>query len=65
MPWDEVLQKFKQGNLSSGSKSGPKVKSRRQAIAIMLAEKRKARGGNTEYQGIKPSNTTRKKMIYG
>lgn len=41
MPWQEVMHKFKHGGLHSGSKSGPKVKSRAQAIAIMMSEKRK------------------------
>ena len=40
MPASEVMSKFKRGRLHSGSKSGPKVKSRPQAIAIMLSEKR-------------------------
>lgn len=40
MPSQEVMHKFKQGKLRSGSKKGPKVKSRKQAIAIMLSEKR-------------------------
>lgn len=40
MPYTEVMGKFKRGQLHSGSKSGPKVKSRGQAIAIMLSEKR-------------------------
>lgn len=34
------MSKFKRGTLRSGSKSGPKVKSRKQAIAVMLSEKR-------------------------
>ncbi len=50
MPYDEVLHKFKAGTLHSGSKSGPQVKNRKQAIAIMLSEKRAAQGGKTEYQ---------------
>jgi hypothetical protein len=41
MPSSEVLSKFKRGSLHSGSKSGKKVTSRKQAIAIMLSEKRK------------------------
>jgi hypothetical protein len=49
MPWDEVLSKFKKGKLHSGSKTGPKVKSKDQAVAIMLSEKRKAEGGLAEY----------------
>ena len=49
MPWDEVMHKFGQGALHSGSKSGPPVKNRKQAIAIMLSEKRKA-AGKPEYR---------------
>jgi hypothetical protein len=49
MPWDEVMHKFKHGGLHSGSKHGPKVKSRAQAIAIMMSEKREAKGGKKEY----------------
>src|SRR3990167_7154384 len=41
MPFSEVMGKFKRGKLHSGSKSGPKVKSRKQAVAIMMSEKRK------------------------
>ena len=40
MPYGEVMSKYKHGTLHSGSKSGPKVTSRDQAIAIMLSEKR-------------------------
>ena len=43
MPFNKVMSKFKAGKLHSGSKSGPRVKSRKQAVAIMLSEKRKAR----------------------
>jgi len=50
MPWDQVLSKWKAGKLHSGSKSGPKVKSQKQAVAIMMSEKRKAQGGKKEYQ---------------
>lgn len=49
MPWTEVMSKFKRGGLHSGSKSGPRVASRKQAVAIMLSEKRKAEGGDNEY----------------
>jgi len=41
MPYQKVMSKFKHGKLHSGSKHGKKVKSRKQAIAIMLSEKRK------------------------
>jgi hypothetical protein len=50
MPYDEVMHKFKEGTLHSGSKSGKKVKSRAQAVAIMLSEKRAAEGGKKEYR---------------
>lgn len=45
MPSKEVMHKWKIGKLHSGSKKGPKVKSRKQAIAIMLSEKRKEKEG--------------------
>jgi len=39
----KVMREFKHGTLHSGSKKGPKVKSRQQAIAIALSEQRKGR----------------------
>lgn len=56
MPFDEVLHKFKHGSLHSGSKHGPKVKNREQAVAIMLSEKREAQGGKKEYASKKGSH---------
>jgi hypothetical protein len=53
MPWDQVMSKFKKGGLHSGSKKGPPVKNRKQAIAIMLSEKREAEGGKDEYKSKK------------
>lgn len=47
MPYDEVMHKYKHGELRSGS--GAKVTSREQAIAIMLSEKRAAARGRDEY----------------
>jgi hypothetical protein len=44
MPWDEVLRKFKEGELHSGGPQGPKITNRKQAIAVMLSEKRKSEG---------------------
>jgi len=41
VPSDEVMHEFKHGRLHSGSKRGPKVRNRKQAIAIMLSERRK------------------------
>lgn len=39
---EKVMREFKEGTLRSGSKKGPKVKSRKQAIAIGLSEARRA-----------------------
>jgi len=46
MPYTQVMRKFKNGTLKSGGKKP--VKNRKQAIAIMLSEKRKA-GEKPEY----------------
>jgi len=45
MPSEDVMHEFKRGTLRSGSKRGPKVRSRKQAIAILLSERRKERRG--------------------
>ena len=50
MPYTEVMHKFGSGKLHSGSKSGPAVTNQKQAVAIMLSEKRAAGGGKKEYQ---------------
>jgi hypothetical protein len=34
----DVMHRFKAGQLHSGSKAGPKVTSRRQAVAIAISE---------------------------
>lgn len=49
MPSSQVMHKYKHGKLHSGSKRGPKVKNRKQAIAIMLSEKRKEQSGSGHY----------------
>lgn len=41
---EKVMKEFGAGKLHSGSKKGPKVTSRAQAIAIGLSEQRKAGG---------------------
>ncbi len=43
---EKVMHEFKTGKLHSGSKRGPKVHSRKQAVAIALSEQRRfgARG---------------------
>lgn len=50
MPFSEVMKKFSKGLLHSGSKTGPKVKDRKQAIAIRMSEKKKADEGDEEYK---------------
>ena len=52
MPWDKVMSKWQSGTLKSGG-SGKPVKSQKQAAAIMLSEKRKAKAGKKEYQSKK------------
>ena len=41
----KVMHEFKHGELHSGSKKGPEVTSRKQAVAIALSEGRKAQKG--------------------
>jgi Family of unknown function (DUF6496) len=41
----KVMHEFKHGELHSGSKHGPEVKSRKQAVAIALSEQRKQNKG--------------------
>lgn len=62
MPFTEVMHKWKTGKLHSGSKSGPPVHSQKQAVAIMLSEKRKANEGDKEYQ---PDVTYMRKPLKG
>ena len=62
MPYDEVMGKWKSGQLHSGSKTGKKVTSQKQAVAIMLSEKRAAKAGKKEYQ---PSMSGLKKAARG
>lgn len=61
MPSKEVMHKFKHGQLHSGSKSGPEVKNRKQAIAIMLSEKRNESKHGGKYMDTGPSKKVREK----
>jgi len=38
---EKVMREFKEGKLHSGSKKGPVVKGKKQALAIALSEARK------------------------
>ena len=50
MPFTNVMPQWKAGTLHSGSKSGPVVHNQKQAVAIMLSEKRAAAKGKSEYK---------------
>jgi len=62
MPYTQVMHKWKSGMLHQGSKTGPPVTNRKQAIAIMLSEKKKAEGGDEEY-AAGPSMEGKKRMF--
>ena len=61
MPSSEVMRKWKAGKLHSGSKTGKKVTSRKQAIAIMLSEKR----AEAKHGGKYPEKKRRAKRLEG
>lgn len=58
MPYQEVMPKFAEGRLHSGSKGGPIVKSRKQAIAIKLSEQH---SGKREYHSLGENIAKRRK----
>jgi hypothetical protein len=39
-----VMHEYQRGQLHSGSKNGPKVKDRKQAVAIALSEQKQKKG---------------------
>ena len=41
---EQVMHEYKHGKLHSGSKRGPRVKSRKQAIAIAMKQSGQSRG---------------------
>ena len=51
MPYTKVMDKFKKRQLHSGSKKGPVVTSRKQAVAIMLSEKKSGEGMRKKGRG--------------
>jgi hypothetical protein len=55
MPQDfgGVMREFSQGKLHSGSKKGPKVKSRAQAQAIAASEDKKFKATNHQKHDLK------------
>ena len=48
-----VLHEFKEGELHSGSKKGPVVTSRKQAIRIALEEQRQKHSGGNRYNKLR------------
>lgn len=59
---ETVMHEFKRGTLHSGSKKGPKVTSRKQAIAIGMSEARKAGEkvkANPHYSALKKMGRSR------
>lgn len=55
MPWTKVMGEYKKGTLHSGSKKGPVVTNPKQAVAIMLSEKRESQ----TKRGTKPTRKGR------
>lgn len=51
---EKVMHEYKEGALHSGSKKGPEVKNKKQAIAIALSEARKAG------ESVKPKSRKKK-----
>jgi hypothetical protein len=52
MPSSEVMKKWKDGKLRSGGPDGPKVTNQKQAVAIMLSEKRKEAENGGKYPEV-------------
>ena len=48
-----VMHEFKEGELHSGSKKGPVVTKRKQAIAIALSEQRQKHSGGNRYNKLR------------
>ena len=62
MPASEVMHKWKEGKLDSGG-SGKRVKSQKQAVAIMLSEKRnEAKHGGKYKEGKRKARNPFKDM---
>jgi hypothetical protein len=51
MPSSEVMHKWKTGKLHSGGPNGPAVTNLKQAVAIMLSEKRKEKANGVYPEG--------------
>lgn len=60
----EVMSEYKEGKLHSGSKKGPKVKSRKQAVAIAMSESGQSKKGSPPKQA-EAKHEAREKEIMG
>lgn len=49
----KVMSEFKEGKLRSGSRAGPKVKDRKQAVAIGMSEADKTKRGKSDMAMLK------------
>jgi uncharacterized protein DUF6496 len=49
----KVMDEYKEGKLHSGSKKGPEVKSRKQAIAIAMSESGQSKSQNKRHDVMK------------
>jgi len=61
VPSSQVMHKYKAGQLHSGGKSGPVVKNRKQAIAIMLSERKNEEETGSADRPARGKRPTRKK----
>lgn len=61
---EKVMHEFKEGKLHSGSKKGPKVKSREQAIAIAISEEEDDDDKKPKSSAAKRLGMMRKKRGY-
>lgn len=59
-PSSEVMSKFKRGKLRSGGPGGPKVRNQKQAVAIMLSEKRKEDANGGRYPEVRKATPKKK-----
>ena len=62
----KVMREFKEGSLRSGSKKGPKVTDRKQAVAIALSEaglsKKAAKGGEVKEEKAEAGHPDSERM---
>ncbi len=65
MPSSAVMRKFKSGTLKSGGPNGPTVRNRRQAVAIMMSERKNeaAHGGKYVERPRKMSSNVKHKKV--